>query len=179
MASIELERLYAHMAWADEQLLTLMNSDRPGMTEHARHLFAHLLSAERVWLLRLRGEDSRVQPVWPDLAIDEMNVLAAVNRAEYARYLDTLTQEDLDVQISYTNQQGRPFQTQVADILIHVALHGSYHRGQIAMAIRSGGGAPVNTDYIAYVRTGGGASKKSAPSDNWEIPIDPTPEDAG
>jgi len=33
-----------------------------------------------------------------------------------------------------------------------VALHGSYHRGQVAAAVRAAGGEPVNTDYITYVR---------------------------
>jgi uncharacterized damage-inducible protein DinB len=33
-----------------------------------------------------------------------------------------------------------------------VALHGSYHRGQIALLMRQGGGAPAATDYIAFVR---------------------------
>jgi uncharacterized damage-inducible protein DinB len=36
--------------------------------------------------------------------------------------------------------------------LMHVALHGAYHRGQIAQVIRQGGGEPVNTDFITFQR---------------------------
>ena len=41
----------------------------------------------------------------------------------------------------------------VIAVLTHVALHGSYHRGQIAALIRSGGDEPINTDYIMWLRS--------------------------
>jgi uncharacterized damage-inducible protein DinB len=40
----------------------------------------------------------------------------------------------------------------VEDVLLHVALHGSYHRGQIAAAVRAAGGEPVNTDFVTWTR---------------------------
>jgi uncharacterized damage-inducible protein DinB len=40
----------------------------------------------------------------------------------------------------------------VKDILTHVGLHGVYHRGQIALLARQGGGTAVATDYIIYTR---------------------------
>lgn len=45
--------------------------------------------------------------------------------------------------------------------LAHVVLHGSYHRGQIALLTRAGGGTPAATDYILFIRSEhdeGGAS---------------------
>jgi uncharacterized damage-inducible protein DinB len=42
----------------------------------------------------------------------------------------------------------------VADVLTHVAMHGVYHRGQIAGAVRAANGTPAYTDYIQAVRTG-------------------------
>ena len=41
-----------------------------------------------------------------------------------------------------------------ADIVTHVALHGAYHRGQIAWVLRHGAGEPVSTDFITMVREG-------------------------
>ena len=40
------------------------------------------------------------------------------------------------------------------DILAHVVLHSAYHRGQIAAAVRAGGGEPAYTDMIHAVRQG-------------------------
>jgi uncharacterized damage-inducible protein DinB len=45
-----------------------------------------------------------------------------------------------------------PFRSQISDILLHVALHSSYHRGQIAAAVRAAGVTPVNTDFITFAR---------------------------
>ncbi|MGH9479278.1 MAG: DinB family protein [Terriglobales bacterium] len=40
----------------------------------------------------------------------------------------------------------------MGDILMHVALHSGYHRGQIAADMRSGGLEPAYTDYIHWRR---------------------------
>jgi uncharacterized damage-inducible protein DinB len=145
-----LHRLFEHMFWADTQVLAaLEGADRS--SEPVR-LFAHILAAERVWLLRLQGEDSSVQPVWPDLSPEQIRALAADNASDYARLLDSLHDADLAADVVYANSRGVPYRNAMCDILTHVALHGSYHRGQIAAAIRRGGGKPVNTDFITFAR---------------------------
>jgi uncharacterized damage-inducible protein DinB len=45
-------------------------------------------------------------------------------------------------------------------MLTHVAMHGSYHRGQIAAALRAGGDIPSPTDYIAFVRGAPAATRR-------------------
>jgi len=44
------------------------------------------------------------------------------------------------------------FRSRVEDILLHVVLHGCYHRGQVAIALREAGAEPSATDFIAFVR---------------------------
>jgi len=144
-------RMYAHMEWADQRVLALVDRD-PDRATSVMPLLSHLLAAERVWLLRLRNEDCSVQPVWPELSRETMGVLVAENSDGYARLLSTMSDDELASEVAYTNQLGQPYRTRVDDILIHVAMHGSYHRGQIASAVRAAGGEPINTDYIAYVR---------------------------
>ena len=39
-----------------------------------------------------------------------------------------------------------------SDLLHHVAMHGMYHRGQVAQDVRRQGGEPVSTDLIFYLR---------------------------
>ena len=147
-----LARIFDHMAWADRRVLDLLNRSPAARREPAFRLFSHLLAAERVWLLRLRGESSAAQPIWPELALVEVNALAAANAHGYARLLAGLTGDDPAADVAYTNSQGVHFLTSVADILTHVAMHGSYHRGQIAAAVRAAGGEPVNTDFITFAR---------------------------
>jgi uncharacterized damage-inducible protein DinB len=143
--------MYQHLDWANRRLIALIDRD-PEHTRPVMHLLWHLAAAERVWLLRLRNENSSAQPVWPTLSRDDVGALVVQNRDGYAQFLSTVTDDGLTSDVVYTNQHGRTFRTRSDDILIHVATHGAYHRGQIAMGVRSAGGEPVNTDYIAYVR---------------------------
>jgi uncharacterized damage-inducible protein DinB len=39
-------------------------------------------------------------------------------------------------------------------LFAHVALHGAYHRGQIAWLVRDSSHEPVNTDFIMFAREG-------------------------
>jgi uncharacterized damage-inducible protein DinB len=149
-----LARHFQHAAWADARLVELLNDHAAARRPRVLELFAHVLGAERVWLLRLRGEDSAVQPVWPRWTLAELNAFAAGNALGYQRFIDGLLDEDLARDVAYTNTRGEAFRTPVADVLSHVALHGAYHRGQIAAAVREAGGDPVNTDFIAWVRMG-------------------------
>jgi len=146
-----IQRLFDHMFWADARTLDLLNSVTSARTAEAMRLFAHVLGAERVWYARIQG-DSTAHPVWPNWSLEEMFAAAAANRLDYEKLLERSTAADLDRVIEYRNTQGTPFRTRLSDVLIHVAMHGSYHRGQVAAAIRRDGGEPVNTDYITYVR---------------------------
>jgi uncharacterized damage-inducible protein DinB len=44
-----------------------------------------------------------------------------------------------------------------------VALHGAYHRGQIAQLLRQNGAQPAATDYIGFVRGVPAATRHDAP----------------
>jgi uncharacterized damage-inducible protein DinB len=145
-------RLFAHMEWADRRLVEMMDQSAPARTDAAVRLFAHLLAAERIWLVRLRGEDSTGEPLWPQPPASELRAAAEANREGYARYLASLGDDELDAEVAYTNQRGDPFRTRRVDILTHVAMHGAYHRGQIAAVVRAAGGEPVGTDYIIFAR---------------------------
>ena len=142
-------RLYRHLAWADARVLELLRSDPP---PDALALFSHVLAAERVWLARLRGEDAGGLEIWPEWTVEECAATAGWTRRELLHHVESLTAEELAGSIVYRNSEGREFRTARADVLAHVAMHGSYHRGQIARAVRGAGGEPVNTDFITWVR---------------------------
>lgn len=150
-----IRRLFDHMYWADARVLGLIRGSDPARDPEILRLYTHVLAAERVWLLRIEGRDASVQPIWPDWSVEEIAAAAASNRAGYEQLLARLSPDDLDRVAEYTNSRGTPFSTRVADILTHVAMHGSYHRGQIAAAVRRAGVEPVNTDYITFVREAG------------------------
>jgi len=147
-----LHRLYQHLAWADRQALDALRR-APAAPAPALRLLAHLLSAERIWLGRIRREPGPPPPVWPDtLSLDRCEALLAENHAGFQAVLDSAGAADLAAPVTYRTSKGEPFSTALRDILLHVALHGAHHRGQIALLLRLEGLAPAGTDLILFVR---------------------------
>ena len=142
-------KLWAHLAWADGILLDALRAG--SVPEAAVREYAHILGAEEVWLARLEQRPSRT-PVWPDLPLDQVESLAVTLRQDYRRFLERLDDRALDLVVAYTNTAGKAFENSVQDILLHVALHGQYHRGKVNLILRQGGHPPAPTDFIAYIR---------------------------
>lgn len=116
--------------------------------QRALELIAHIMSAQWVWLTRMRGE-AQPMKVWPELSMAQC-------RAELARlhqgWKEFLVGADLNSTFGYTNTKGEHFESRVGDSLTHVFFHGQYHRGQIALLMRQAGATPPYTDFIEAVR---------------------------
>jgi uncharacterized damage-inducible protein DinB len=147
-------QLYEYGSWANRRAIEMLKKYSQG-NERARRLLNHVLSAEQIWITRLRGQDSSALPVWPERSLDECAILAQQNLAEYREFVANLTEAELSGVVTYKNSAGQRFQSSIRDILTHVANHGTHHRAQIAIVIRDGGDEPVNTDFITFVREAG------------------------
>jgi uncharacterized damage-inducible protein DinB len=143
-------RLYEHVEWANALVLGSLRSAKNLRTKDLE-LYAHIIGAEHVWLSRLNGTTPRLA-VWPTLSLEECETLSKDNISAFSVVVSRLTPEMLRNAITYRNSAGDQFTSTIEDILTHVALHGAYHRGQIAASLRTGGDAPNSTDYIAFTR---------------------------
>jgi uncharacterized damage-inducible protein DinB len=155
-----LERLFEHMAWADRAAAEALLA-APAAAE-ALDLYAHVLGTELVWLARLAGRPPAAA-VWPRVFLPECLDLARRAEEGYRAYLSALSVEDLGRCVAYTNSAGQAFESRIEDILWHVALHGAYHRGQIALLLRQAGERPAPTDFIAFVRGSPAATRHAKP----------------
>ncbi len=121
--------------------------------QKAKAILGHILATEDVWLCRIDGEPGRALPVWADLSLADCRARCARNEAAFRKLLASVDDPGLRKPVAYVNSRGEHFENSIEDILAHVFMHGSYHRGQIAALVRAGGGNPVNTDFIAWVRS--------------------------
>ena len=112
---------------------------------------AHILSAEKLWLERLRHQPQSVA-VWPNSTIAACQELTDQMSSLWKEYLRQLSPGDYDGTIDYRNSKGEGWSSRVEDVLNHVLLHSAYHRGQIALQMRSSGMEPAYTDFIHAVR---------------------------
>jgi uncharacterized damage-inducible protein DinB len=151
-------RLISHLEWADRRVQESLRASRD-IPAKALELYAHILGAEHTWLSRITGDAPRFA-VWPSVALDECESLMRVNAEKLTDIVKGVTVDSLATSITYRNSAGQQFTSSLEDILTHVALHGSYHRGQIASLLRLAGETPNATDYIAFVRGAPAATRQ-------------------
>lgn len=114
-------------------------------------IFAHILNAYTVWYDRMTGRKARVSP-WDEQSIDACRDMIDRLDAEYRGLLEGLDDAGQSCPVEYTNTRGVKLENTVGDILQHLVLHSSYHRGQVNALIRAAGGEPAAVDYILYIR---------------------------
>jgi uncharacterized damage-inducible protein DinB len=146
-----LRRMFRYTAWANQRTLGALR-DVPAARAEGLPLYAHLLSAESVWLARLEQREAQIA-IWPQSSLEECERITAANVAGYTEFLDRLREDDLTRPIPYCSQYGT-FETPALDMLTQVLNHGTYHRGQIAKCLGRAGTPAVNTDFITFQREG-------------------------
>lgn len=150
-------RLQGHMTWANQQVLSAIEQSEGDRTS-ALTLLGHILGAEHVWLARMAGTKPEVA-VWPTLSLDECHALAGRNDLMLRKLLFNSSEQDLRRTITYHTSAGDEYVSAVDDILMHLCLHGAYHRGQIAQQQRRDNQLPGPSDYISFSRGGPAAAR--------------------
>ncbi|HTS36232.1 MAG TPA: DinB family protein [Candidatus Solibacter sp.] len=147
-----LRKQFAYDAWANKEVLNAIGDGRVA-SGRALQLLAHILSAERLWLERIKQQPQSMA-VWPEATAGQCEAQAFEMQRLWAEFFDSLSADDLARTASYKNSKGELWTSTVEDVLTHVILHSAYHRGQIASHMRESGEAPAYTDYIHAVRQG-------------------------
>jgi uncharacterized damage-inducible protein DinB len=144
-------RLFKYDAWANEEVLRSLRA-MASPPARAVKLLAHILSAQWLWLERMKGVPQSL-PVWPEWTLGEIAAQLPRLKREWKVFLGEKKPPDLALRFQYTNSRGEHFSSTIGDTAMHVAMHGAYHRGQIALLVRDAGAEPAYTDYIHAVRT--------------------------
>jgi uncharacterized damage-inducible protein DinB len=156
-----LQTTWAYNKWAHEQIFLSLNlfDEEEFLTDlgdgcgSVRDKLAHITAADEIWMQRIQGHPN---PIFSRPS-EFSSISIWRNRAEsiiikYEEYLAGLNEEKLLTNVIYKNLKGIEFSTPVWEILMHVANHATYHRGQVASLIRRIKGKPPVTDMIEYFR---------------------------
>jgi len=147
-----LRREFSYDEWANREVLAAIRASG-GANERSLQLMSHILAAERVWLERLKNQPQSV-PVWPQPNLEQCESQAAELGRLWFAFLDLITAGDVAQSVSYKNSKGEQWSSTIVDVLTHVIMHSTYHRGQIASHMREMGQAPTYTDFIHGARQG-------------------------
>lgn len=143
--------MFAYNRWANELFLDCLLNNT---VANARVflLLSHVLTAEEIWLCRIKGEPAPNERLWQEYELSQLKEKTRENAEAWNNWIQGLPEQDFTHMVSYLNTKGEAFSTAVADVLNHVVNHGTYHRGQVAGLLRLESVDPPVSDYIQYAR---------------------------
>lgn len=150
METVEhLRDLFRYNDWANRRVIVALKAADSGKS---LSVLTHLLITEREYYERLYGKDSTGFDFWPTLSLEECGALARENAERYERLLRRFDEDGLDVRARYRNSKGTAYENNYRELLTHVLIHSSIHRGNIVLKMREDGFEPPVIDYIIYLR---------------------------
>ena len=143
--------LFKYNDWANQQLLiTLENHDIKN--ERIIVVFGHLISAQIIWLNRIKELPTSPFPLWEHYKVRELKCMVEESSRNWLNYLDEHQLDTFEEMIFYRNSKGNQYESTIGDIITHVIAHSAYHRGQVAALMRDEGVQPPVTDFIHFRR---------------------------
>lgn len=137
--------------WANERLFIVME-DHQIEDRKMFDIFGHLISAQIVWLLRIRGLPTSPFPLWESYNQVELKSMLEESSRNWMNYMDTHKMDTFEEMIFYADTKGKKQESTIRQIISQVLLHSSHHRGQLCLLLREKGFDPPSVDYIAFNR---------------------------
>ena len=118
----------------------------------AVYLMGHIIGARRMWLHRVGvlSDNSKLFP--QEITVAELHAQLSEMEKLWSEYLSQLNDTDLARVFEYQSYEGPRFRNTIEDILMQLFGHSWYHRGQIALVLRSIGAVPAITDLVFWTR---------------------------
>src|SRR5688572_2091660 len=146
-----LRELFKYDDWANRRTIAALEE---GSSEKSQRILAHILITKQEYFERLSGKDSTGFNFWPDLTIEECRQLSESISESYAALLESDDESILERIARYKTSEAVPYKNRYRELLTHVLLHASIHRGNIVLKMREEGWEPPKIDYILYLRKG-------------------------
>lgn len=135
IATDTLQRLFRYKAWANEALLAAMerlDATAPS-TEIAIRALSHTYVVDRIFAANLRkqGHDYASANASRAPALTELSEAIRASDRWYIDYVAALDEAQLAERIDFTFTDGAPGRMSREEMLMHLIIHGGYHRGQV------------------------------------------------
>jgi uncharacterized damage-inducible protein DinB len=157
MGAALLGSLFAHKAWANEELFVEVGKLDPAAHAAERHaairVLNHVHVVDRIFAAHLTGQahahKATNTPETPTLEALARDVQASDRWFE--GYVDTLTSDALAEDIAFAFTDGDRGRMSREEMLAHVVTHGSYHRGAVGRILTQAGLPPPRDLFTAYL----------------------------
>jgi uncharacterized damage-inducible protein DinB len=160
MATTLIRELYDYHRWANHRLfdvaLGLGDAITRDMGKHwsvptVKGMFAHLYSADAIWLSRWKGVTPTRLPNADDFAsMSDLRVRWDRLETEQRAFVEGLDDAALAKPVTYQNTSGQQFSVPLGPLLQHVVNHATHHRSELATMITLISGSPPDTGINTY-----------------------------
>jgi uncharacterized damage-inducible protein DinB len=150
-------QLIAIKRWADRGLCDVLSENFEGLSKEDASIMLRILDhihvVDRIFQHHLQGLPHGFQAPRSD-RLPELEPLANSMRKIddwYASYVDSLTREDFEQPVEFAFTSGKPARMRRGEIILHVCLHGTYHRGNAGAVLQLKGLTPSRdaiTDFL-------------------------------
>lgn len=156
--------LYNYNNWANERVLKACEDLTPEQWDKAQGyswgsvhgMVVHIMAAEIAWFSRWKGVSPKSL-----VKAEEFPTLADVRhkwgpqREAMRWYLDDLTQDQLNSNLTYTKTNGEPEAQPLAQLMLHLFNHGTHHRGELSAMLALMNIPHEEEDLLIYLRQKG------------------------
>jgi len=151
--------LHDYTRWADGRMFDAVaklspeqwTKDLGSSLKSARDTVVHVVSAQWIWLSRWKGESPK--GMWSPADFPTPSSIREKSEAlakDLAAFAAEQTPESVAKPLNYKNLKGEPMSYPLGQLMLHMANHSTYHRGQVTTLLRQLGAQPISTDFVLY-----------------------------
>jgi uncharacterized damage-inducible protein DinB len=144
-------RLFRFNDWANQRLLITIKNHQV-QDEKILTLMSHIISAEIIWLNRIKNLPTSPFPLWEKYKLSELLTMNMESSNNWLNFVEANRSESFSEMIDYKNIEGKSFETLLQDIMIHVVNHGTHHRSQVSNLLKEKGIDSPPLDFIVFTR---------------------------
>jgi uncharacterized damage-inducible protein DinB len=150
-----LDRVFTYKAKANHEMLAAMRQfdDASPAKEIAIRVLNHTYTVDRIFAANLRRVEHSYTSPNPGQApsMEELAAAIATSDQWYIDYVSHLDETQLAERIDFTFTDGQPGRMSREEMLMHVTVHGEYHRGQISLLMMQNSIAPPGDGFTTYL----------------------------
>lgn len=149
--------LFEYKAWANEALLSEFEAREDSIPEADRHAairtLNHAYVVDRIFAAHLVGTAHAYSATntIDTPSLEDLHKAVAESDRWYVGFVARITPQMLAERISFAFTDGRQGRMSREEMLLHVAMHNGYHRGQVGRSLPQLDAASLRDTYTTYL----------------------------
>ncbi len=171
-----LERVFSYKAKANNEMLAAMRQfdDALPAKEIAVRVLSHTYAVDRIFAANLRQAEHGYTSPNPSQApsLEDLSAAIKISDQWYLDYVSRLDQAQLAERIDFTFTDGLPGRMSREEMLMHVTVHGEYHRGQIGLIMMQNSITPPGDGFTSFLHKAEASTRRRTGASNGFIESD-------